>query len=71
MTAAVFDIAAVRARRLELFPAFEPTLPLPSRDREQRGTAREHCGICPKHPDEICHLSCIERAKLVDGVTVT
>ncbi len=41
-------------------------------DRERFGTLNDHCGICPKPPDESCSLNCAETRKaLGDGVTVS
>jgi hypothetical protein len=76
---AVFDAAAIHARRRELFPPMEPEPPAAGavwgwglKDRERFGTAREHCGICPKRADEHCGLNCeTQRGALHDGVTVT
>lgn len=56
----------IARRRLELFPP-EPSLPAAPADRFQGhvGTSTNHCGICPKEPDELCSLACVaERAAL-------
>jgi hypothetical protein len=72
MTAAVFDAAAIRARRQELFPPPDRTLAEAEVDRERFGTRDRHCGVCPRHVDEPCPLSCsAQRGALNDGVTVT
>jgi len=71
VTAAVHDTNAIRLRRQELFGWPEVILNH-YRDRERFGTLNDHCGICPKAPDENCGLTCDnERRKLNDGVTVT
>jgi hypothetical protein len=69
---AVFDMAAINARRRQLFGAAEEaTIPAGIIDRERHGTATRHCGICPKAADEACHLQCdAVRAAIKDGVTV-
>ena len=69
---AIFDAEAIAVRRRHLFggssnPGFW-------HDREAMGTATQHCDICPKDKDELCHLSCMgtrEELRKKDGVAVT
>jgi hypothetical protein len=73
LTAAIFDAAAIRARRIELFPPAAEAPPWPAnRDGEHFGLANRHCGICPKAENEHCGLSCETARKAInDGVIVT
>lgn len=72
MTAAVFDAAALAARRRALFPRALDDPFTDSYDRERFGSAERHCGICPKPAHESCGLSCeAQRQTIADGVTVT
>ena len=69
MPPAIFDIASLAARRRMLFGEQEPSVS--GIDREDLGTAINHCGICPLPEHERCHLSCkTQRKALTDGVTV-